>query len=499
MFIHNKLKYILFVSLICTSISAQDEAFLPENPSSAPEVINRFSSNAPVQKSATIVIDGEELGVNNTGTTSTQTSNDFPGFDRNWFRGIQNAYSNIELIYALLRRSRPEIPEQSDFRELLDNEKYREIHKQLKWKTLEMARAEYDESDKRKIADMYCCMGLAELATVNFHLAEKSFRNALDFYDRSGAARMLLADTYAREGRFEDAHNTVLPLLKSAYLPVRLSDVLSRIYQHKNRISRAMEHWERVLDRIRPGGEEMVRYYFLQTELYVQNHFLTYSTSHYEVKYDPAFQNSREEIISPLLSMVEEARWRLNKRFGVTPDDKTIINIYAENTMNKILGGSLLQMEAFFNTEDGKLRVTVLENMKNNIKRLRPIIFHEYVHRLIHHITRGRMQIRWVHEGLATWYERELTGIDRFYGFSRSSDSEPINLDTLLKNRVDAEGYYNSRRVMDYLMENFGEKKVILMLREIGNGRNLDSSMKSAFGMSYNHLKEKIRKELTTS
>lgn len=198
--------------------------------------------------------------------------------------------------------------------------------------------------------------------------------------------------------------------------------------------------------------------------------------------------------------MVDEARWRLNRRFRTNPADKTIVVIYSETTFRSLMGGEFGNLEGFFSAEDGKLRIAVRDGALGDIRSLRPLILHEYVHRLIHYITHGRLRTRWLHEGLATYYERAESGVDRYAllspSLTRSVSGSPIRLNELLKEKITIAGYLKARRVVEFLIGRYGEPRMLRLLREMGSGKSLAVATKNALGISYEKLEELVYNEV---
>jgi tetratricopeptide (TPR) repeat protein len=486
----------LLMSFFFISTVFASEAFLPENLRTDVTVAGDFPVKNKSQKS--IVIDGALLGINNTAETSSATDDTK---NKNWWKGFEKAWSDEDFFLVFLNRLNMDpgidINPGKIMKQYHDGD-IQDIYDQLLNIINNPGPLLRKKNKIRVLSDLYCCLGFLHLKTLNFTRAAEYFITAKERDSSNLVCVMLLGEAYIEQGRFEESGNVIRQIESSSYYPVKLSSIFSRLFQHKNRIDRAIYHWKRVIDRIDPGPKELFRLRFLESEQYVEREFITYSTAQYEVKYDPVFQMNHDKIISKILSNVNEARLKLNKRFGINPSDKTRIIVFSQKRMNKLMGGNYPLLEAFYSLEDGKLRIILRNDSERTIANLRPVIFHEYTHCLVHYLSRGRMRSRWMHEGIATWYERAETGIDRFRSFKEKgiSSESPVDLDLLLRRVINLKGYYISREVIDLLIKRYGESSLIKFLKITGQGILIEDAWKKSFGISYDDLKEIVKKEI---
>lgn len=470
------------------------KAFLPDRSDREISIIGDSATGTSGKKA--IVIDGSILGVD--GKSSPSLMQDLPE-GKAWWKGLEDAYTNCRVLKGILEKRRDHLSDAVDpagFARKCEKEEYREIYEGLNREIRRLRFTLGFEENMPVLSDLHVCLALIQMEVLNHPMAEELLDLSLKLEPGNPIALAVLGDVLAEEGRFDAAFEQITPLLSSPYFPVRIHALQSRIHQRNNRIERAIYHWNRVLERIDPGPDEIFRLRFLESERLVQERFLTYSTAHYVVRYEPVFRKERENLIGPILTMVDEARWRLDRRFGVSPGDKTMVLIYSDQTLKTMLGGRMEQLEAFFNLEDGKLRISIRDDWRDSLQKLRPVIFHEYVHRLVHYMTRGRMRIRWFHEGMATYYEREVTGLDRFVNIARPSKGKITGWNDLLKEEINVQGYLQSRRIIEFIVERYGEKKLFLFLNELGEGKSMDDASVEAFGISFAKLEKRVIEEI---
>ena len=469
--------------------------FLPEKISRRLTIPGQKTGKSTLKK-RTIVIDGAALGLNNA-TSSTAISATRNGSQ--WWSGFETAYTNEEVLQALLDRASSHISLNIDTQKALKlfrEGRHESLYDSLRDKIIRGYDSTSQKEAQQSFSDLYACLGVLLMENMQFTDAEEIFGAALKVDKNNNIARLLLGENYIEEEQFERAEDAVRPLASSLYYPVRLNALMSKIDQHNNQISSAIRHWERVLERINPGVSERLRLRFLESELNVQQNFHTYSTSHYVIRYDPIFEDSRERVLSPILAIVDEARLRLNRRFGVNPSGKTILHIYTQDAFDSLLNGSFRNLEAFFDAEDGKLRIAIKGDATSDVRLLKPAIFHEYVHFLLHEMTCGRLRLRWLHEGLATYYEREETRIDRFTDIATAPTPEPIDTKHLMTDKVTRMDYYRSRKVVEFLIKRYSEKRMMDFLNHIGKGKSFHNALTETFGMSYEQLARKVAEEV---
>ena len=440
-------------------------------------------SRTPFNRKETIVIDGEALGIN---YSTTQTIAIEPTRTSPWWAGFEKAYNNSDTMEALLRRAALSAKCKIDAADLMS------YYKARKYKTflnlLEKNIIEESEAGGGKkgeaLSDLYACAGLLFMDNLYFSRAEDWFKKSLKADENNKMALLFQSENFAQEGRFDLALANIRPLLVSPYFPVRLSALLSRIEQHQNQISNAIYQWKRVLERIEPSPHETFRLKFLESELYIQRHFLTYSTARYEVRYDPIFEDTKETVISPLLAMVDEVRESLDKRLNAIPANKIMILVYSEETFNSLLGGAFRRIEGFFSFEDAKIRLAVKSRSLQDVRFLKSTICHEYVHFLIHYISQGRLRIRWLHEGIASYFEKAETGFDPFADIDQAATRVPVDLSALLQHEITDFGYYQSRLVIEYLVNRRGERQIVEFLKSMGEGDSFEDALYDCFGLT---------------
>lgn len=102
-----------------------------------------------------------------------------------------------------------------------------------------------------------------------------------------------------------------------------------------------------------------------------------------------------------ILVWLDEAYRTVGAQLGLYPEDPLDTILYS-NVAFQQAWGAHPNFQGFY---DGRIHIP-LGKFEKNFSRLRQVIFHEYTHALLYHLTRNRAP-RWLHEGLAQVMEPE--------------------------------------------------------------------------------------------
>jgi len=445
---------------------------------------------------STLVIDGEVFGINHE-TSGTEFS--IPTPEKDPWNGFETVFANNDYLAALVDRASLISGSSLDGKSMAAM--FYENQFQRLWDELNAAIGNFWKipNGRERLSALSYLISAQALILMHYDdypSARITLEKAVHLDPSNAPSRLLLAEALAGEGDFRQAQQVVEPLLHQGPHPVRLSALLSLIAQHNALMEKALYHWNRVMEQIRPSQADEFRRKFLEAEVFVEKRFRTYSTQKYIIRYESVFEDRKDKVLGPVMAMVDEASTILNKRFGMRPDNRTLIILYSEPTMNRLIGEIFPMMEAFFSLEDSNLRISIRSEYEEDIRVLRPIIIHECVHRLIHYKTGGRLRIRWFHEGMASWYEKAETGQDRFAEFARSSMENTVDIRTLMRDEVSPYSYYQARLVIEYMMTRFGEVRIMKFLDRIGEGAGLNEALEEALGMNYDRLAETVVRDV---
>ncbi|MFY9140320.1 MAG: hypothetical protein WBJ83_05360 [Thermacetogeniaceae bacterium] len=219
----------------------------------------------------------------------------------------------------------------------------------------------------------------------------------------------------------------------------------------------------------------------------------TVESDHFLVKY----QEGAEEIAVLTLKEAERVYYPLGQYFGCFPDKKVPIAIYQDRaSLNRVFG---------WRSDEGAMGVywagvirllspdewlgEIPSNERDALFCQQGPIAHEYIHFLVDYQTRGNYP-RWLTEGLAQFGERQLLlGVQTMGVQAEEGIDLPLqfSLDELNKNFDDSQWqdycYAVSEDLVMFLINNYGESKLPLLLNELGRGSALDTSFKRVYGL----------------
>jgi hypothetical protein len=131
---------------------------------------------------------------------------------------------------------------------------------------------------------------------------------------------------------------------------------------------------------------------------------------------------------------------------------------------------------------DGKIRLPVKGIEKQDGSVLRKVIYHEYVHAMVHSITADCPL--WVNEGLAEYFsEGAPRDIGQVIPLGSLERSFPLG-----GGRVTEAAYLESHAAVAWLVEKYGLYSVKEFLRNLSDGLGTDEAFSSAFFSPYDEF-----------
>lgn len=179
-----------------------------------------------------------------------------------------------------------------------------------------------------------------------------------------------------------------------------------------------------------------------------------------------------------VLGILEDAYREMGRKLDHFPLQPVTVVLYTEKDFFDITRLPAWTAGAY----DGKIRLPVRGIEKESGLSLRNVLYHEYVHALVHSITpRAPM---WLNEGLAEYL------VPR--GFQRVGQAIPIqSLEgsfPLGDQRLMALAYAESFSAVSHLVERNGLYAVKRLLVALSRGDSLDEAFRGAFSISYDEF-----------
>ncbi len=248
----------------------------------------------------------------------------------------------------------------------------------------------------RNFSKVLTHVGWENLKAKRYDEALRRFDQALGVDDEnvealkgSGFSRIRLKETDAAIRDFDEAHrlspgdaDTALALAQLLYQGdelVRAKNVLVTLLRENPENARARKLMKRVVK-----------------EDKVERGFQANDTGHFRLKFDISENASVGAVVSAIL---EEAYTLIGGEFHHFPADPVVVILYTKEQFRSVSGSPHWSRGVY----DGKIRIPV-GGVNERTEELENVIFHEYTHVVVNHITRGRCPT-WLNEGLAQYKE----------------------------------------------------------------------------------------------
>ncbi|HMK61264.1 MAG TPA: hypothetical protein VK452_09010 [Dissulfurispiraceae bacterium] len=233
------------------------------------------------------------------------------------------------------------------------------------------------------------------------------------------------------------------------------------------------------------GDAELKAFYSrLLREQKAHRNFVGESTTHFTVQFDGYELGG---VSRKVIAMLEDAYSTIGRDLSYYPSEPVTVILYTNQDFydtTQVPGW----MGGYFDTKDGKIRVPV-RGVEGQDNLLRAVLFHEYVHSLIHSITKTCPL--WIHEGLAEYYSK---GPSQRVG-------QVIPLKYLEKSFSGLNGrgiqlaYIESHSAVSYIMDKYRADRMKNMLVALSSGGTLNSAFNDAFQIGYTEFTDKWGKK----
>ncbi len=215
-------------------------------------------------------------------------------------------------------------------------------------------------------------------------------------------------------------------------------------------------------------------------EVNVERSFDKLNTMHFIVAFS---KDLPVENLSYIRTYLEEAYGRIGMFLDYYPKDKTVAVLYSDSNYRNLLNNRPHWTMAIF---DGKVRIPV-NKFKCTSRDVIKIIYHEYAHSIVRHITGGNCPL-WLNEGIASKAEDfaepkdkkiikdyiERFGITPVWSipgnFSKLKD---MNIATLM--------YIESYLLVDFVLKKGGRSVLMDILTSLGRQENITAVLEREF------------------
>ena len=258
---------------------------------------------------------------------------------------------------------------------------------------------------------------------------------------------------------------------------------LAFAYYYLDNFEKSLSNAERSHGSIKDAELEAF-YNRLIKEKRAQRNFVDESTNHFRVQYD-GYEHGG--ISRKVIGLLEDAYSSIGSDLNYYPSEPITVILYTTHDFYDIT-----QMPGWsgglFDTKDGKIRIPI-KGAEGKEDLLRTVLFHEYVHALIHSITRSCPL--WIHEGLAEYFSKGPS--------QRVGQVIPLNYLENSFSGITGRGillaYAESHSAVSYLMDRYRSNRMKDMLFALSKGNDLNRAFTDSFQMSYTEFIEKWGKK----
>jgi len=218
----------------------------------------------------------------------------------------------------------------------------------------------------------------------------------------------------------------------------------------------------------------------LMREKKSHRNFVSESTTHFRVQFDGYELGG---ISRKVIGILEDAYSSVGSDFNYYPSESVTVILYTNRDFYDTTQAPGW-MGGYFDTKDGKIRVPV-RGAEGQERLLRTVLYHEYVHSLIHSITKSCPL--WIHEGLAEYFSKGPS--------QKVGQLIPLNYLEKSFSGLNGRGiqlaYMESHSAVSYLMDRYRASRMKDMLFALSKGNDLNRAFSDAFQISYTDFMEK--------
>lgn len=281
----------------------------------------------------------------------------------------------------------------------------------------------------------------------------------------------------------EDSGNVIVKKnLASAYL------LSGEEHYNKGELIPTLSDWENAL-KLDSSDERILKLVEkVKKEISVESGFRKGQSGFFKIKFDGEENRS---VADEVLKILEKARDKIRYDLGFFELGEIEVILYSNEQFRDITDSPSWSGGGF----DGKIRIPI-GNYKEDKALLEKMLYHEFTHAVVFAMTKGNCPT-WLNEGLAMYMEgtrknnMQLQVLDTPILLSKLSDSF-LNMDA--KSAYLA--YFESFYAVEYLIKKNGFESIKQILKELGDGENIDTAMKEGINRSLSEFEREWMENL---
>ena len=206
--------------------------------------------------------------------------------------------------------------------------------------------------------------------------------------------------------------------------------------------------------------------------------FRTIKTEHFEIRMDPR----EADIYGPeVISLLERAHATLSKKYGLTPKEKTVVEIFPDQKDFAIRTFGLPGGVGYLGVCFGRVITANSPAARpGSTSNWQSMLWHEFGHVITLTMTRNKMP-RWLSEGISVYEERQQRGSwgeqmqPRYRAMLLAPDLPPVSALSGAFSRPKSPlhlqfAYFQASLVVEWMVEKWGLAKLRACLADLGKG-----------------------------
>lgn len=358
---------------------------------------------------------------------------------------------------------------------------------------------------KNALASSYRSLGWEELEAGRYEDAVVTFQRGIRIVAEDAVAQTGLGYAYYQLRRDDDAFPPLLLAAKMEPPDPRAYQLLGELYDRHNDLPRAADYLQKALVLAPYDTVLKAKIEKLQRDYRQQETFVRAVTRHFTIQFDG---NENRDLYRTVIEILEDAYREVGRALSYYPDEAITVILYTAQQFQDVT-----RLPGWAGASyDGKIRLPSA-GYERQPDVLRKLLYHEYVHAVIHAVTRQQMTAVkdtpsprvpvWLHEGLAQYLEAgsERDRVDaQLRTVAQRQSLIPLSVlegSFMRFNSNQASlAYAESLSVVGHLVNRYGLYRVSRLLEALSKHRTIDAACRDAFATSYEAIEKSWQADL---
>ncbi|NLB52669.1 MAG: hypothetical protein GX808_07000 [Syntrophomonadaceae bacterium] len=237
------------------------------------------------------------------------------------------------------------------------------------------------------------------------------------------------------------------------------------------------------------NSQTIMRYMVGQEVDFKTADFSQTETLHFNIRYTKT-DNENVELVA---NASEYAYNAVTDFFNSKPQEKTTIIVYPDTESLAHSFGWDKNQKAEGVYWAGSIRVISPDYWQEEVwvtgeyqLQAGPLV-HEFAHLMVDEHTRGNYN-RWWTEGIAQYVEKKITGFQFREPFSDNQKMMILPLNILNKEFDRDKGaiaYWQSLKIIEFIVDNYGEEKLFVIMDNLGQGDNIKQAITKSLNVNF--------------